>query len=315
MPLLAGTQQPTTPSTPGGPRLAPKRITWTAPDGDELVLSDDSQGYRSMPGRSGFGMVPREVLYDSLPGGGGILRNVHDQVRVLQIPLRVAGATQDEYLSRLRRLQRSVRHRRGGEDVPGTITVALPDGSRRKIAAFYNGGLDDHTENMDDLLFTAQTFPRVEFLALDPYWSGAAVGDEWAGATGSTWFGTMPRRLSASQVLGDVTVTLPGDADAYPIWTITGPGAPTLTNTTTGRSLAFKPGSPIGAGRTVTIDTREDHLTVTDDLGADLYGSLEEFPDMWTLEPGVNDLTVEMASATADTRVAFTATVRWQTGW
>jgi hypothetical protein len=231
------------------------------------------------------------------------------------MPLFVQGSTQAEYLARLARLQQAMRHRRGGVDVPGTLTVELPDGSRRWIEAFYHGGLDGEEGPLDDLILMAQAFPRFELLALDPYWTGGSVGDSWKTAVAAPWFGTMPRKLAASQVLGSVTVDLPGDADAYPVWTITGPGVPTISNVTTGRSFAFKGGSPIEAGQIVTIDTRPDALTVVDDADADLYSSLEEFPDLWSLEPGPNVLTVEMADADSDSEVAFTADLRWQAGW
>lgn len=319
MPLIASVliTPPPPPLPPQTPRvrLIPKRLTWTSPAGDVLDLCDDGQGYRSLPGRAGFGMVPREIQYDALPGGGATLRNIHDQVRVLAVPLRVAGLTQDEYLTHLARLQRAFRHSVGGEDVPGTLTVEMPDGSRRSISAFYNGGLDP-TEDIDDLLQLGQPFPRLEFLALDPYWLGSrTVGAAWKVDESVPFFGTMPVQLAADQVLGAVTVNVPGDASAYPVWTITGPGVPQISNTTTGRSWEFKVGSPIDAGRTVTVDTRPDQLTVTDDLGEDLYSSLEPFPDMWSLEPGVNELTVEITSATTDSRISFTAATRHQTGW
>ncbi|MFD0853931.1 phage tail protein, partial [Actinomadura adrarensis] len=200
-------------------------------------------------------------------------------------------------------------------DVPGTLTVEAPDGSRRSIAAFYNGGLDGEEDPMDDLMLCSQVFPRLEFLALDPYWTGGTVSDQWKADAGTPWFGPLPLRLSPSQVLGNVTVDLPGDADAYPVWTITGPGVPIIQNVTTGRGFEFRGDAPIDAGRTVTIDTRPDRLTVLDDLGNDLYASLEPFPDMWSLEPGANELQVELTGSTPDSQAAFSADVRWQAGW
>jgi hypothetical protein len=259
--------------------------------------------------------VPKEVIYDANPMGGGIFRSIQDQVRVLTIPLRVSADTQADYLARLHRLQTSVRHRYGGQDVPGTITVYLPNGASRRITAWYNGGLEKHTEELEDLLFTAQNFPTLEFLSLDPYWEGGSVGDGWRATAGRAWFGPMPRSLGAGQVLGSVSVNVPGDAEAYPIWTVIGPGVPTITNVTTGRSFAFKTGSPVLAGQTVTIDTREGHASVLDQDNVNLYSSLEQWPDLWTLEPGPNQLTVTMADATAASRISFTAGVRWQAGW
>ena len=314
MPLLAGQTVPSPPALPTGPaRPTPKRFTWTSAGGDVLDLSD-GEGYTCMPGREGFGVVEREVAYDALPDGGGALRSIRDKVRVIALPLRVQGATQEEYTARLRRLQAAMRHpRRSGIEVPGLLTVALPDGSRRSISAYYNGGLSTTEDILDDFLLRMSTFPNFELLALDPYWAGGQMSGGWESSGGGAFFGTMPRQLAASQVLGDVVVDLPGDADSYPIWTITGPGTPTITNVTTGRSFEFS--TAVSSGRTVTVDTRPDRLTVVDDLGADLYGSVASFPDFWPLEPGPNELTVELAGSTSASSVSFTADVRWQAGW
>lgn len=310
MPILA--RPPTSPPPPARP--TGKHIIWTSAAGDVIDLTDRTGGYFCQPGRTGFGMPDREVVYDSLPAGGGILRDIVDQVRVLALPLRIEGSTADQYLARFARMQAACRHPRLlGEVVPGTLTVGLPDGSSRSISALYNGGLDVTEDDMDDLLMAGASFPRLEFLALSPYWVGGSVSATWAIDASVTFFGAMPLTLSASQVLGEVTLDVPGDAPSPPIWTITGPGTPTLTNNTTGRSFAFA--DAISSGRTVTVDTRDDQLTVIDDLDADLYSTLEPFPDLWPLEPGVNSLQVDMADATSASVISVTAPIRHQTGW
>jgi hypothetical protein len=261
-------------------------------------------------------MVPREVIYDTVPTGGGIPRTIQDQVRIISLPLSVQGPDPDTYLQRRARLQASVRHPEDldGVPTPGTLTVALPDGSRRSIAAYYNGGLDGEEDIVDDLLLCYQTFPRLEFIALDPYWTGGTLtSPTWRTAAPVAWFGGLPLQLSANQVLGSVSVDVPGDADSFPVWTIVGPGAPEVINNTTGRSWAF--GTAIASGRTVTVDTREGRLTVVDDLGNNLYGSLEAFPDLWPLRSGRNDLTVTMTGSSTASRISFAADIRWQTGW
>jgi hypothetical protein len=310
MPLLA---RPAPVVAPPVQTERPKVVVWTSAAGDEIPLSAAS-GYVNLPGRAGLGLPPTNVVYDALPDGGGSLRTIQDLVRVITLPLRVQGATAAQYLARLNRLQASFRHPvRSGLAQPGTLTVRLPDGSARSIAAYYHGGLDAPEDTIDDLIQLYQNFPNLELLALDPTWTGGSVGGRWGDITPPVFFGTMPRTLAPSQVLGSVTVDLPGDADSWPVWTITGPGTPTVTNLTSGRSWQFA--SAISAGRTVTVDTRPDKLTVVDDLGADLYGSLDTYPDLWPLEPGLNDLTVEVASSTSASAIAFTADVRWRSGW
>ncbi|WP_026314233.1 hypothetical protein [Actinomadura flavalba] len=316
MPILAGVPTPPPPPVPSRrPRRPPKRIIWTSTTGDVLDLTG-GMGYEIMPGRSGFGLGPRENVHDPDPDGGAQLRAIVDQVRLMAVPLAVRGSTPEEYLERRARLHAAMRHRRGGVDVPGTLTVELPDGTRRHILAFYNDGLDGEEDVLDDVILTYQQYPRFELLAMKPWFTGdETVAQSWTSDAGVPWLGALPLRLSPAAVLGEVTVVVPGDADAYPVWTITGPGAPIARNLTTGREWVWKPAEPIASGRTVTIDTRPSELTVVDDLGNDLYTQLEPYPDLWELEPGVNNLQIEITDSTAGSSAGLHAQVRWQAGW
>ena len=320
MPLIA--LAPPAPPTPAPKREGQrKHILWVSPSGDEIDLSDTAAGYVSVPGRSGLGMVPREVVYDQQPDGGATLRTIRDLPRVVHLPLRVHGKTADEYVSRLRRLQVAFRHPIDpvtGVPRPGRLVVVMPDGSSRSLRAYYHGGLDAEEDPLDDLILRSQTFPELEFIALDPYWSGGMVtSPTWRVAAGTVaWFGgPFPRVLAASHVLGGVSIQVPGDAPCYPVWTIRGPGVPVIRNETTGREWRFKATAEIPAGRTVTVDTRPGVLTVEDDQGNNWFSNLEQWPDLWALEPGVNEITVEMSGATRASFIRFEAEIRWQSGW
>lgn len=319
MPIYIGAAAPPPPPPirPGRARRTGKRVLWTSPTGDTLDLTG-GEGYTSLPGREGFAGLPdRNLVYTELPAGGAELGDIVDQVRVLANPLSVRGATAEEYLARFRRLQAAMRHPlRDGARVPGLLTVRMPDGSQRSIAAYYHGGLKVQEEPLDDLLVLYQQFPNLEFLALDPYWEGGTAQDSWGSNTGSPWLGgSFPLLLSPSAVLGTVTTVLPGDADSWPVWTITGPGAPIVTNLTSGRSWQWRSDSPIPSGRTVTVDTRPTILSVVDDLGTDLYEDLDDYPDLWPLEPGENQLQVEITDATSASSAKYEAAIRWQGAW
>lgn len=316
MPLIALAATPPVPVPRGLPR---KHILWESPTGDVIDLTDANSGYSSPPGRSGFGVVPREVVIDQHVDGAS-LRTIQVQPRIISYPIRVQGRTYEEYLERLRRLQAAFRHPVDpltGRPRPGKLRVLLPDGSAREISAYYRGGLDAEEDPLDDLILKSQVFPEVEFVAPDPYWTGGVVvSPTWRTAGGRAWFGgPLPRVLAASQVLGEVSVLIPGDAESYPVWTITGPGAPVIRNDSTGREWRFKASEPLDTGQVVTVDTRPDVLSVEDQTGTSLYGALEDWPDLWPLEPGVNHLTVEMVGADAHSSVKFEAAVRWQAGW
>lgn len=317
MPLLTVAARPPEepPPTRPAPR-PPKRIVWTDPGGEDWHLS--TEAYSSLAGRAGFGLVEREVIQDRMPSGAAMLHAIRDTPRVLSVPLLIRGSTPDEYLQRYRGLQGAFRHRRGGEDVPGRVTVALPDGSRRSIAAYYNGGLGAE-EQIDDLIAGYAFFPNLEFVALDPYWEGADIQIEWAQAETGAFFPILPVNLASSQVLGDTTADNPGDADAYPVWEVNGPGTPTVANVTTGRQWAFTQSIPTGT--TVTVDTRppeiapETGLTATAGDGTDWFEHFADYPELWALEPGTNELSLEVVGADANTAVRMTATIRHQAGW
>lgn len=314
MPILVGTTS-SPPAPPVRPRRSAKRILWTSAAGDVLDLTG-GQGYVSLPGREGFGLPTREASYRELAEGGADLADIVDQVRLLNNGVSVKGATAAEYQERLARLQAAMLHpRRNGTRVPGTITVQLPDGTIRTISAYYNTGLSGAEERLDDHLTYYQEFPNLEFLAVDPYWSGGQMGEGWGATPGQPWFGAMPRALASSAVLGSVTTVLRGDAETWPIWTIVGPGAPSAQNLTAGRGWAWRTDSPIPSGRVVTIDTRPTVLTVIDDLGNDLWEDMDDYPDLWPLEPGANDLMVTIDGATGASRASYTADIRWQAGW
>lgn len=318
MPLVvAAASTPPPVIEPTTPTRQPKRVIWTDPAGRDFDLSTD--GYSQLTGRFGFGVVEREVIVDRMPSGAGMLHAIRDTPRVLSMPLLISGTTTEEYLRRRRDLQEAFRHRRGGVDVPGRITVALPNGQRRSIAAYYHGGLDGEESFRDDLILRRQPFPELEFIALDPYWESEAIEIEWKQAEAGAFFPILPVNLAPSQVLGDTTADNIGDAPAYPVWEIDGPGTPTVRNVTTGQEWAFTVSIP--TGRTVTVDTRppeiapETGLTAVDDLGEDYWPNFADFPQLWALEPGTNDLSLEVTAATVDTAVRMTATIRHQAGW
>lgn len=316
MPLIAG--QTTTPEPEGPAARRAKRVIWIAPDGTEFPLI--GEGYESLAGRTGFGVPLRELITDRMPGGAEMVTGERTGPRVMSIPLLIVAETPAEYLELYDRIVASVRHKRGGRLVPGAIRVELPDGRWRQISAYYQGGLDPDEQILDDLIGAWHMFPRLEFRAPEPTWEGREISPRrWQTSSGVPFYPIYPWRLSPSQALGSIAENVQGDADAFPIWRITGPGIPTAENETTGQSWAFDEAIP--AGRTVTVDCRppelapETGLTAVDDLGVDSWHRFADWPELWSLEPGVNELNVSVSGATVDTVVELTYRPRHQAGW
>jgi hypothetical protein len=120
-----------------------------------------------------------------------------------------------------------------------------------------------------------------------------------------------PVELAPGALIGNVRVTNAGDADAHPVWAITGPGTPTLTNTTTGKSFGLA--VPLAAGETVTIDTRPTMQSAVDSAGRNRWPDLVKTSprQLWPLIPGENVVDLQLAGADPGSRIVLSFTRRW----
>jgi hypothetical protein len=139
----------------------------------------------------------------------------------------------------------------------------------------------------------------LSFDALDPYWydpTGQQVTFA-GGVVAGTFFPFFPIVLSPSSVLAEETIVNPG-VEAWPIWTISGPGGTiTLENVTTGRKVVWN--GTMADGETLVIDTRPLYKTVElNDANAWAYVSYDD-TDLWPLAAGSNTIRVVMTGTDA----------------
>jgi len=296
-----------------------KRIVWVSPEGQEFALTD-GDSYTSVTGRSGFGRVEPDLVAEPTAPGATRLADYRDSPRLMRIPLVVAGQDPASYLAAHRALVASTRHRRPGHIAQGRIRVELPSGQWRDIAAVYHSGLDPHEDILDDLMWSRQEHASLEFYAPEPHFLGPEESLSWRLASDPVPFYPLyPLRVASSQVGGAATITSPGDAESYPVWEVTGPGTPVITNTDTSETWAF--GTEIPAGATVTVDCRppsvapETGLTALDSDGVDWWPAFTGFPTLWSIPPGQTRLAAQMIGATGDTRIRLTFRPRYLAGW
>jgi hypothetical protein len=307
MPLLvkpAHTRQP----LPVGP--VPLGLTYIDPDGRAWPLTDRNSGVvaTACAGISGPQASLTSVL---LPGGGGIPQFYRATTRPIVIGIFVEGATQMEFLARMDAWARAIWNERRGEPAPGTLVVARPDGTSRRIPVMCTDGGDQSDDDASKSGLTWSTF-ALTFTAQDPLWADSDSIDLRFGSSSAAGVPPMPPiQLAPPTLLGDNAVTNSGDADAYPIWTITGPGQPTLTNNTTGRSFGLD--VSLGVGEVVTVDTRPTMQSAVDGTNADRWGDLVKSSprDLWPLIPGENDLSLTMAGSGAGSKIVLSYTRRW----
>ncbi|MFV2172347.1 hypothetical protein ACFHW2_11805 [Actinomadura sp. LOL_016] len=290
----------------------PLRLVYIDPDGVEWDFSDLA-GQVQVTGVSGHGSPPVSSTKLQLPSGGSLPQNYVGTGRTVLVGLVAGDDNQLEFLDLCDRLAWALWTERLGEPAPGTLVIQRPDGTGRRIKVLVEDGPDLAGDDREKSGLTWTSFV-VTFRSLDACWSDAAPtvltfkgADEAAGVPPMP-----PVVLSPYSVLGDVTVTNTGNAAAFPVWRITGPGTPTLTNVTTGRSFGLA--TELTTGETVTIDTAPDGGAFAEDqTGADRWADLVKSSprDLWELVKGPNKLSLTLAGSSSDSQIELSYVRRW----
>lgn len=260
-------------------------------------------------GATGLGMMPFDLATTPAAArSGSILTGVSARQREVFVPLLLSGPS---FLEVRRRLA-TLASRMDPRDGDGELRLLYPDGSGRRLVCRYAGGLEG---SEGDDAWQRELRVGLSFLAPDPAWLDTrSVTERWVAGSPVAFFPLkFPAKLAASKVLGSVTITMPGDDDAYPLWTITGPATGfTLTNSTLGAALTVT--HALQAGDTVVVDTRPDRLLIT--KGAtNLWQYASANPELWPLRPGTNTVTLQVDGSGAGTSVTLEATPRYKTAW
>ncbi len=311
MPLLAGDKVivPDAPQPVWSEDVGTMVATWTTPDGDVFQLSNTRAGWFTTFGPGGWGANPISLVTDPLASGGEQVRFIRTEARRITWPLHVWGETYLQFQQRYRRIMRAftmTTQRR----VPGILTVYLPDGSARWIAAYYETGFGG--ESGENWL---RANPVLTLYCPDGYWSdvdpitvtrvGGVVAED------ASFFNPFLNLSGASShAIGETVINNPGEIDAWPVWTVTGPMTKlTAVNATLG--VQFGLTTPLTEGQEVRITTLRP--TVRGPGDSNLTGSLD-WPSavLWPLIPGDNQITFSMADATTASKVELTFHPRYE---
>lgn len=315
MPLAVGTITTPPPVDPGVPtppvtvetdRL---QVQWFPPDGSapiELTEPGANHGWFTTRGVGGWGAVPVSRIDDQSPRGGVTVRHVRDEPRSITWPLHVWGDTSTEMVQRMRRLVRAFTMTR--DYGPGTLRVSRPSGGRREILAYYEDGLGG---DVGQGYYSAS--PVLTLFCPDGFWRAVdpVVDRRSYGADGGGVFLNPFMTVASSRTLsGPTEIINPGDTDAWPVWTITGPADGVVaTNHTTGESFTLT--YDLAAEETITITT--DPPTVRGPAGEVLTGALN-WPGavLWPLKPGRNEVEFAVTESAAGTEIALSYTPRYE---
>lgn len=287
-------------------------IEWVDADGVTTVLSaDDSRMVEWNV--SGLLSPPVRFEEEGIPEmDGARLRAVHHSVREVFIPVWVHGTSAADLRTKVRQLVSALNPLRGD----GRLRVTSPIGDQRELVCRVSSGLEGVERLGETSGIWSQSMPLL-FRVWDPYWQDVSdtVSGPWnTGGNPGSFFPLFPLRLSSSEVFASVTVDNAGDVEAWPVWTLTGPGAsPKLKNLTTGKTLDLSAYS-IASGEVVTIDTRptgSTRKTITSSVNGNLYPYLTATSALWPFALGSNTVQVEMGSASDVSSVQVSRRHRW----
>lgn len=265
----------------------------------EHVLPKD---FLKAAGRKGFGISPTQVIMKEGARAGARFRRSRRLPRPIDMPIVIFGDARDEVEAKFRRFARLIQD---DESTP-RLVVTYPDGARFYAEIHYAGGADPTYGKGGDT--DSQRYVRlaVSFISPSPYWTAEDAipySFNFNVDTSTDNFvedlAEMP--LISSQTVGTVTIENPGDVEAWPVWTLTGPMDSFVATRSDGQQFAYV--VPIDVGETITVDTVAK--TVTDQLGANKYGSLGTAPKLFSIKPGTTTVGVAADNTTPDSLVAM----------
>ncbi|QYW07203.1 minor tail protein [Streptomyces phage TagePhighter] len=263
---------------------------------DSLNLNEvETKGYgvQALTGVSGLGLPPVAVQWIEGAGDGAVYRRSRTLPRDIDIPLDIVGRNRQDLKDHISRLSLMLAG-------PCTLRMIEDDGTNWSTTVVRVGG-GEYTYGTDTIGSTdLQTV--ITLRAGDPYWTSSTitakqVGGDLTAAAFVSSFGSMP--VAASQAIGSILLENTGDASAYPVWEIFGPGNNFKAVSPSGEVLHWK--GSLSAGQRLIVDTRQG--TVVDSTGANRYADLAAAPRFWAIDPGISTAEASLLDVTNASKI------------
>lgn len=282
-------------------------LRWIDVLGNVYDLSDTNQYYAvgPMPPVGEYGL-PVTVISHNVPLQPGVVEQwIQVAANDVRFPLNIFGSNQASVDANRRMLSEAMRPTRG----VGILEHTANDGTVRQLNCRETSRFRDVTERGP-----GYTQFGLIFSAADPFWydvNWTALAFAPGGTT--TFFQTpfFPLHLSLGGLSSNFAIYNNGQAEAWPIWTITGPASNiTLTNNTTGETLTST--ISLSVGQVLTIDTRPGVINVLREDGSDQWGTIVDTSQIWALIVGNNSISVNMSSTTTASQVQIQYKQRYE---
>jgi hypothetical protein len=299
-----GTGNTTPPSVP-----SPWQLSFVDTDGTVWPFAPDL-GTTELDGALNLLAPPWSISEDTVASrDGALVRGVRAGVREVTIPLLFQRDTEPLLRAAMRSWVRRVNPANGF----GALRIFYADGTGRELSqVLYSTGLQGNKGS--DVYGRWWQKAALVFRAYDPYWQDITdTALTVAGGTQTPFFPLLPLHLSIGGIGTAKVIDNDGDADAWPVWTLTGPGTGlTIANGTTGKTLSA-PSLSWASGHSITIDTRPGAKSVTLDDGTNLFANLDAASELWPLVPGAQAITVTVGGSSSSTVVTLRYRRRWLT--
>lgn len=251
-------------------------------------------GPQAIAGVTGLGLPPVQVQWRDAAGDGASFRARRVLPRDIDLPIDIREQSHGDLAAFTSRLAKMFAN--------GCRLILIDDEGATWYTDVHRTGGGDYVKGRDDREGELQLIITVR--AGDPFWTALDATTITIGGGSSSTAApfianllTLP--VSSSQAIGSVSVDNTGDAEAFPFWTIVGPGQNLEIRLPSGEG--FKWLGTLSAGQTLFVDTKVG--TIVDQSGASRYSSLDTAPRFFRLPPGSTTVLASMESATSASKI------------
>jgi hypothetical protein len=291
--------------------MGSRLLSWFDVTNTEWPLNGEL-GYYSTRGPQGLYGIPVTIITQDVPQQPGTTEKYIQRLPSQPtIPLFIQADTEEDLDAARRALKYAMQASRG----IGTLQHTANDGAIRELNCRLAKGFEG--DESAGRHVPGGLFLDLQFFAADPFWYDVNFQQLiFAVSAGSALLGTgvafIPIHLSGSGLSGSASVFNAGDADAWPVWTVTGPMTScTFLNNTTGDTMTIV--ATLTSVQSVTIDTSPGQKTIIRENGVKHFEYLSPVTgNLWSMAPGTNSLTITLAGSSGATQVALQYKQRYE---
>lgn len=282
-----------------------------------LRLNDQGFGYKLHQSVEGLGVTSVENTLSALATGGAILRHQRATETDMMLPIIVRSPSGPGIRQMMHDLQRVLMV------ADGTCEVVVYDpytGDGRRRAVAYKDGLSTPewkgpnsvkygvtVDVPDPLWYGPERVTTRQLVGLRKPFLDAPDDDGLA----APFF---PIILDSSTIDGRFTFDIFGDAEAWPTWQVTGPGADLLIENKSTGDRIFISGEFREPVTVITAPQEQDIISEGSTRG-ELWDRVSLDSTLFPLAPGKNEISISLVAASAQSSVRMSYRERFKAGY